>query len=191
MLPVEIFAEVTSFFTLYDLTALEITSKLCRGVAQRAAGNIRAWEYPGLILDIRNDNICIIRGSPFSRKYSYDFVYFADGGDLARFILSALPNCVVGGIVARGDHLKEIRAVANAVVVMGPLTIYADDFESNEQIIDFVESFRFVKELSVWPWENYKFTAKMLKHFEGVCRRKRIREFRSDSYRKVTFLENL
>lgn len=96
-------------------------------------------------MDIRDDNICIIRGSPFSRKYSYDFVYFADGGDLARFILSALPNCVVGGIVARGDHLKEIRAVANAVVVMGPLTIYADDFESNEQIIDFVESFRFVK----------------------------------------------
>lgn len=124
MLPVETFAEVASFFTLYDLTALKITNTLCREVAQRAAGNIRVYKYPDLGFDVRDTRICITRGTAYS--WNSDILEFTDDEDLAQFISSALRNCVVSDLTARGSPrvMEAIQDVADAVVVIGMLTLY-------------------------------------------------------------------
>ncbi|KAH7711131.1 hypothetical protein AAVH_21569 [Aphelenchoides avenae] len=184
MLPVEMFDEVASFFKLFDLTTLKITNTLCREVAQRVAGNIRLSEHPGLTFDVRDTRILLRRDA----AWDYDFLEFTDDEELAVYISSDLRNCVVGGLTARTSPrvMKAIQDVADAVVVMGTLTLYAEYFEDLEEIVGFVEPFRYVEKLNVWPWYDCPLSASLLQSLEDVCRRKRIGEFQGKPCKKIT-----
>lgn len=150
MLPTEAFADVVSFLGYYDLGGLKLTSKPLSAITNRCAAAIRLFDFTDFAFCAYDRGVDVYRLETDGRRSWICHLELSSEKSYAEFIAEAFRNCTVGRfyLLTRHEHvLNAIRAVAETVTVADKLYFPVGFFESTQDLIEFVDSFRRVK---VW-----------------------------------------
>ncbi|KAH7704075.1 hypothetical protein AAVH_28744 [Aphelenchoides avenae] len=173
ILPAETFSDVVSFLEYYDLGGLKLANKMCSSVAQQCADATRLFDFSDLELYVFDSWISVYRLNADGSTSWVCELRLNSEDDLAEFISDAFRNCTVGRLILCSRHervVKAIKLTAKTVVVAGMLDLRAGFFE--QELYEFVGSFRRVKELIVWP--SHRVSLKEKEALKKFCQRRKI-----------------
>lgn len=145
MLPAEALVDVVSFLGYYDLGSLKLANKPFSAIANQCADAICLFDFSNLSFYIYGSWIDVFRlesdGSVETWVCELDLF---DEQNLVTFVTDAFRNCVVGQL--RISHRQNaFDAAANTILVVDTLAVAYDRFDSVQDLIDCVDSFRRVE----------------------------------------------
>lgn len=149
MMPIEVFADVASFFAYNDLEGLMLASKLLSAVAKRCVDKLRLFDFSCFGFYIHDAGINVYRlhanGDYGPLVCSLELT---SEENMTEFISEAFRNCTVGRFLLRTHHKHvqhAIQVVASTTTVAGTLFVSRWSFENVQGLFEFVDAFRCVK----------------------------------------------